>query len=403
MRIALVSAYDYPYPGGVSEHIRHLDEEFRRVGHYVKVIAPSSTDQEELERENIYKLGSVVRVPNNGSVARITLSLRLSGKAKRVLRQEQFDVVHLHEPLLPALPLTVLRHSRALNIGTFHAFQTRSLAYFYAKPILKRFFNKLHGLVAVSEAARDFTGKYFKGNFTIIPNGIDLNLFNPRVEPMSELLDEHLNILFVGRLDKRKGFRYLLEAFPYVKQQIPQARLVVAGAFTHGQRQRYEAVAQSLGISDIVFTGFVPSHELARLYRTADVFCAPSTGGESFGIILLEAMAMGKPIVASDIPGYRGLIRHGEEGLLVQPKKPQSVTDALIHLLRDANLRQQMGEKGRLKSIDYSWEKIASRLIAYYREVGGEHGFEFSDDRERQAARSGSTFSTRLFSMQGDV
>ncbi|MCL5962698.1 MAG: glycosyltransferase family 4 protein [Chloroflexi bacterium] len=403
MRIGLVSAYDYPYPGGVSEHIRHLDEEYRRTGHYVKVIAPSSTDEEQLESGNVYKLGSVVRVPNNGSMARITLSLRLSGKTKRILRQEQFDVVHLHEPLLPALPLTVLRHSKALNIGTFHAFQTRSLAYFYAKPILRRFFNKLHGQVAVSEAASDFVGKYFKGSYTIIPNGIDLALFNPRAEPIRELSDGHLNVLFVGRLDKRKGFRYLLEAFPYVLERVPTARLVVAGAFSEGQRQRYESVATSLGVRDITFTGFVPSDQLARLYRSADVFCAPSTGGESFGIILLEAMAMGKPIVASNIVGYRELIRHGQEGLLVEPKNPRSVADALIQLLGNAELRQSMGESGRFKALDYSWSQIAARLIAYYRDVGARHGFTFSDDRERQAARSFGGYSANLLPMQGDA
>ncbi len=403
MRIALVSAYDYPYPGGVSQHIHHLDEEFRRAGHYVKIIAPSSGDEEELQRGNVYKLGSVVRVPNNGSVARITLSLRLSGKVNRILRQEQFDVVHLHEPLLPALPVTVLRHSKALNIGTFHAYQKRSLVYFYAKPILKRFYNKLHGHIAVSEAARDFIRKYFKADYSIIPNGIDLSLFDPCAEPVPELMDGHFNVLFVGRLDKRKGFRYLLEAFPYVQQRIPNARLVVAGAFSPGQRQRYEAVAQSLGIKNIFFTGFVPSGELVRLYRTADVFCAPSTGGESFGIILLEAMAMGKPIIASDIPGYRDLVQDGEECMLVRPKDPRSVAEALIRLLPDRDLQRQMGEKGRLKSVGFSWPKIATRVIDYYREVGEQQGFLFSDDREKLAARTASAFSSRLFPVRGDL
>lgn len=403
MKIALVPAYDYSYPGGVSEHVRHLDEEFRRAGHYVRIIAPSSTDQEELERGNVYKVGSVVRIPNNGSVARITLSLRLSGKVKRILRNEEFDVIHLHEPLLPALPVTVLRHSKALNIGTFHAFQTRSLAYFYAKPILKRFFNKLHGCIAVSEAARDFIGKYFKADYTIIPNGIDLELFDPRVEPIRELLDGHLNVLFVGRLDKRKGLRYLLEAFPYVKEHVPEARLVVAGAFTEEHRQRYESIAHGLGLSDIIFTGFLPSRELVRYYRTCDVFCAPSTGGESFGIILLEAMAMGRPIVASDIPGYRDLVHHAEEGLLVEPKNSRSVADALIRLLRDPSLREEMGKRGSLKALDYSWPKIAARLINYYRKVGHGYGFTFSDDREKQKARGVNAFYPRLYPAHGDT
>src|SRR3989304_931615 len=219
MKIALVSPYDYPYPGGVTAHIHHLDEEFTRLGHTVKVIAPSSSDEDVLERENVLKVGSVVRIPSNGSVARITLSLRLSGKVKQILEREQFDVVHLHEPLLPALPLTVLRHSHALNVGTFHAYSRNPIAYFYARPILKRFFRKLDGVTAVSEAARDFVLRHFPADYAIFPNGIDPERFSQALAPLPQFADSKRNILFVGRLEKRKGFKYLLRAFQRVKQE----------------------------------------------------------------------------------------------------------------------------------------------------------------------------------------
>ncbi|MCL4459845.1 MAG: glycosyltransferase family 4 protein [Chloroflexi bacterium] len=369
MKIALVSPYDYPYPGGVTQHIHHLEEEFRRLGHQVKIIAPSSSDKEELARENIIKVGNVVSIPANGSVARITLSLRLSGRVKRILDHEQFDVVHLHEPMLPALPLTVLHHSRALNIGTFHAYWGTNIAYFYAKPILKRFFNKLDGRIAVSEAALGFVSRHFPGDYTIIPNGINLQRFGGDVPPIAELRDGKLNILFVGRLEKRKGFKYLLKAFPLVKRALPQARLIVVGAYSEGVKARYEAYVARHNLQDIIFTGYVTADMLPRYYRTCDVFCAPSTGGESFGIVLLEAMASGKPVVASDIEGYRLVVSDSVDGLLVPPKDEEALAETLIRLLQDPSLGYEMGQRGALKAQDYSWSKVARRVLNYYQSV----------------------------------
>ncbi|MBI2952881.1 MAG: glycosyltransferase family 4 protein [Chloroflexi bacterium] len=401
MKIGLVSAYDYPYPGGVSEHVHHLEDEFRRLGHTVKIIAPSSSDMEELARENILKVGNVMPIPANGSIARISVSFRLSGRIKQILRQEQFDVIHLHEPLLPALPVTVLRHSQALNIGTFHAYQSRSLGYFYGRKILKRFFNKLHGRIAVSEAARGFVAKYFPGDYSVIPNGIDLRRFHSGVEPLPQFLDDCLNILFVGRLEKRKGFQYLLKAFPYVKHDFPKARLIVAGGYSDDDKAQYEYLAERAGLRDVVFAGFVPSDLLPRYYQSCDIFCAPSTGGESFGIILLEAMAMGKPVVASDITGYRHLVQSGEEGLLVHPKNETSLAVALTRLLADREMRERMGEKGRLKALDYSWSKIARRVLDYYDETAKRAGITFGKGYREPA----SFFRRRLrprFSFQSD-
>ncbi|MDA8189531.1 MAG: glycosyltransferase family 4 protein [Dehalococcoidales bacterium] len=402
MKIGLVSAYDYPYPGGVSEHVHHLEEEFTRLGHAVKIIAPSSSDKEELARGNVYKVGSVVPIPANGSVARISLSLRLSGSVKRILRQEQFDVIHLHEPLLPALPVTVLRHSHALNVGTFHAYQNRSLAYFYGKRILKRFFNKLHGRIAVSQAAREFIGKYFPASYEVIPNGIDLRQFNENVEPLPEYNDGYLNILFVGRLEKRKGFQYLLKAFPYIKHEIPNARLIVAGGYGEEDKEQYESFAQRTGLADIVFAGFVPSELLPRYYKSSTLFCAPSTGGESFGIILLEAMATGKPIVASDIEGYRGLLQHGVEGLLVPPKDETALAVAIVRLLADRELREKMAEGGRRKALDYSWSKVARQVLKYYYDLGEQYGFSLSEDRARPAPFGATPFPSRLYPLHGE-
>src|SRR5919204_350466 len=193
MKLALVSPYDFAYPGGVTEHVAHLAEQFRARGHEVHIIAPSSDDEAEPLTDlpgQVHRIGRVVSIPANGSVARITLSLRSYLQAKRLLQEQQFDLIHLHEPMMPALPLTVLRHSTATNVGTFHAFRNTPLAYFYGKPILRPFFRKLHGHIAVSSAARDFVGEYFPADYRLIPNGIDFPRFNQRHAPLQELADE---------------------------------------------------------------------------------------------------------------------------------------------------------------------------------------------------------------------
>ncbi|MHB1132314.1 MAG: glycosyltransferase family 4 protein [Chloroflexota bacterium] len=370
MRIALVSPYDYPYPGGVTEHIAHLEAQFTRLGHTVKIIAPSSTsDQGVLALGNVLKVGGVVNIPANGSVARITLSLRLSGRIKRILQEERFDVVHLHEPLVPALPLTVLHHSKAVNIGTFHRFGGTQMMYYYGKPILRRFFNRLDGRIAVSDAAREFISRHFNAKYIVIPNGIDVRNFGPQVEPFPELRDGKLNILFVGRLEKRKGFSYLLRAFLRLKRETPNVRLIVVGPYNEKAQHRYENFLCDHNLSDVYFTGYVSKYDLARYYRTCDVFCAPSTGGESFGVILLEAMASGKPIIAADIQGYRGVLQHGREGLLVPPKDDEALADGLRRILADRDLAEGMGQYGWAKAQDYSWEKVSQRILTYYSAV----------------------------------
>lgn len=370
MKIALVSPYDYPYPGGVTEHIAHLEEQFTGLGHRVKIIAPSSSsDEQVLAMGNILKVGGVVNIPANGSVARITLSLRLSGRVKRILREEDFDIVHLHEPLVPALPLTVLYHSQAINIGTFHRFGGTQMMYYYGKPILRRFFNKLDGRIVVSESAQRFVSRHFSAKYMVIPNGIDVQNFGPHVHPFRELRDGKVNLLFVGRLEKRKGFSHLLRAFVRVKRQEPNVRLLVVGPYSEKSRNRYEKFLNQHDVGDVYFTGYVSKEDLARHYRTCDIFCAPSTGGESFGIILLEAMASGRAIVASDIDGYRAVLHDGREGLLVPPQDDEALANGILHLIRNPELAAQMGRLGQAEAQQYSWERVSQRVLAYYRAV----------------------------------
>ena len=368
MKIALVSAYDYPYPGGVTEHISHLSAEFKRRGHEVHIIAPQSAAVKDLTTEIVHPVGTVVPVPANGSVARLSLSVRLSRKVKEILERERFDVIHLHEPLLPALPITVLRHSQTVNIGTFHAFARSNYAYFYGKPILKYFVRKLHGRIAVSPPARDFVAEYFPGHYEVIPNGIDYERFaGASPAPLERYREGGPNVLFVGRIEKRKGLKFLLRAMGGVWDHFPAARLIVVGAGP--LLEDYRRLVEANRLENVEFVGFVPSEDLLRYYQSCDVFCAPSTGQESFGIVLLEAMASGKPLVASDISGYRSVVTHGVHGLLVPPKDEQALALALVRLLSDPDLRARMGQAGRAWAAEFSWDKVAGRVLDFYDRV----------------------------------
>jgi phosphatidylinositol alpha-mannosyltransferase len=368
VKIALVSPYDYPYPGGVTEHVRSLAEQFLLRGHDVHVIAPSSTDPASLpDQPVIHRVGRPMSIPANGSVARITLPVRGYVQVKHLLAYQGYDIVHLHEPLMPALPLTVLHHSPAVNVGTFHAFGRSNIAYFYAKPVLKPLFKRLHGKIAVSSSARDFVAQRFPDEYRVIPNGIDYHRFATPVEPLPRFEDDRLDVLFVGRLEKRKGLEYLLRAWPRVQQAVPSARLIVVGA---GRRlTKYRQWVERHGWHDVHFVGHVSPDDLVRYYQTSDLFCAPSTGQESFGIVLLEAMAAGRPIVASRIPGYAEVLEHGREGLLVPPRVPSALATALTTLLLDADRRQAMSAHGRTKAQAFDWTRVAERVLNFYEET----------------------------------
>jgi phosphatidylinositol alpha-mannosyltransferase len=369
MKIALVSPYDFAYPGGVVNHIMSLGNHLAQMDHEVKFIAPASSPITTLGDRFIH-IGKPRAIPVSGSVARVTISPRLSTRITEMLEKEKFDIIHLHEPLMPMLCTTVLRMSRTANVGTFHAFDGKG--YNIAKPfgpiLFKRWFSKLDVHVAVSKPAGEFVNKYFPADYNIIPNGIDTRHFSPNVAPIDELCDEKLNILFVGRLEKRKGADYLLKAYEQVKRDIPNSRLIIVGPGTK-LRDKYEKQVKKHDLRDVVFVGYTNYEELPRYYKTADVFCAPATGWESFGIVLLEAMAVGKPIVASNIDGYASILTHGAEGLLVPPKDEKSLAQTLTSLLNDEKLRQEMGARGILKAKEYDWKNVARRVEALYSKV----------------------------------
>ena len=370
MKIALVSPYDFAYPGGVTNHISCLEHQLTLMGHEVKVIAPASKAVSAFG-DRFIPIGTPRPIPSSGSICRITISPHLAPTIKAVLDREKFDIIHLHEPFMPMLCTAVLRFSHTTNVGTFHACHGRP-GYNFGWPIstimLKRRAHKLHSKIAVSKPAMEFASKYVPGDYTIIPNGIDLAHFSPDVSPIDEFCDGKLNILFVGRLESRKGLNYLIKAYQRVKGEFSNSRLIIVGPGTR-LRRKYERQVKRNRLEDVVFVGYVPYAELPRYYKTADIFCSPATGRESFGIALLEAMAIGKPIAASNIDGYANLITEGVEGLLVPPKDDKALAQALISLMANESLRQQMAARGKLTAKGYDWKHVAQRILDYYVKV----------------------------------
>lgn len=373
MKIGIVSPYDWSYPGGVRDHVSHLADEFIALGHDVRVMAPASGVKGKQAEQNIYKMGGTTPFPINGSIARIALNPALGRHVRHVLQRERFDVVHLHEPLLPGLSLTVLRYSRALNVGTFHAFarpgmtSTPYLAYASAYPFLRPYFRRLAGRIAVSSAAYDFASHYFDGDFRIIPNGVSLDRFSSQAAPFPSYMDGKLNILFVGRFEKRKGAKFLLRAIPTIRERFPNTRFIFVG---EGRlRSGFQQFVQRRGWQDVIFTGYVPDEDKARYFASAHVFCAPATGGESMGIVLLEAMAAGKPVVATNIAGYSTVITDGTDGLLVPPRDSEALAFTIGRLLENEPLRQKFTHAGLLKARDYAWPRVARRVLDYYSEL----------------------------------
>jgi phosphatidylinositol alpha-mannosyltransferase len=379
VKIALVSPYDWSYPGGVQDHIRHLAGQLRARDHSVRILTPATGPRGKRVEYGTYKLAWAAPLRVNGSVARVSLAPDVRGHLRSVLDLEQFDVIHLHEPLASVLSLSLLRLAPRLDatiLGTFHAWAPHALtstsqwAYISTKPFLKQYFRKLHGHIAVSSAAEEFISRFFPADYRIIPNGVDMRRFGSLAAPLPRFADEKQNVLFLGRIEARKGLKYLLRAIPRIREQYPNTRFLIGGEGP--LRPDYQRFVERKGWRDVVFLGRVSDDELPSLYASAQIFCAPSTGGESQGIVLLEAMAGGRAVIASDIPGYRSVIRSGEHGILTPPKDAEHLAWAVCRLLGDETLRARLGHAARARAEEFSWAHVGRQVEDYYGELVAE-------------------------------
>ncbi len=362
MKVGLVSPYVYPLPGGVTQHVRFLYENLRLRGHDVRIITSSHGLQRSSEGD-VLRLGKGFSMPANGSMGTVTVSPRFISQVRDVLAREQFDLLHFHEPFVPFLSLVVLRESTSVNIGTFHAYGGWSPAYEFGSRALRGYAARLHGRIAVSAAARHFIDRYFPGDYKVIPNGVDAERYG-RAVPVARWQDGTPNILFVGRFEPRKGVLDLLKAYRHIRKDGVEARLLlVGGGPQEREARRYVATRRMGGVE---FLGRVSDDEKLQLFRTADVYCSPATGRESFGIVLLEAMAAGAPIVASDIHGYKGVVRRGREALLVPPHEPKDLAAAIERLLRDRELAARFSASGVTRAEEFSWPRVTAKVDDYY-------------------------------------
>ena len=362
MKIGLVTPYIFPLPGGVNAHVGYLYENLVKRGHDVRIISATHGPQRSSEGD-IIRLGYGWSVPTNGSVGTLTVSHRYPQLVQEMLEREQFDVIHFHEPFVPFLSLVILRYSKAVNVATFHAYSGFSPSYEFGKRFMRTPAHRLHGRIAVSAAAMHFIKRYFPGDYKVIPNGVDLAQFDD-VPPFARWNDGVPNILFVGRFEQRKGLMYLLRAYYQLRLEGLGCRLLVVGNGPQaGEARRY---IQSRRLGGVEMLGRLSDHDKARAFATADIYAGPATGQESFGIVLLESMASGTPIVCSDIHGYKGVVRRNEQAVLVPPRDVEALAAALGTLLRDPLLRERMGDSGRERAVQFGWENITGKVEDYY-------------------------------------
>ena len=369
MKIAMVTPYDLAVPGGVNSHALHLASSFRALDHDVRVIGPASGEVAHTSAE-VHVLGRARAIRAGGSVARIAISHRLAHSVQTLLHQEAFDVVHLHEPMMPMLPLQFLRYSEATNIGTFHAAESvgRRLGQL-AAPLVRRWVSRLDAHIAVSNVASAQAESYLSRPCELIPNCIDVEAFARPAPPLDgacpELREGRRTILFVGRQEPRKGLSDLLAAYGRLRAHQPDTQLLVVGPMSSLGR-RYRSWVARQGWDDVIFTGAVSQTDLPRYYQAANLLCAPAIGGESFGLVLAEAMAAGLPIVASDIPGFRQVLEGSGAGVMVPPRDPNRLAETLLTLLKDAPALASLGAGGRRRAEAFSIETVGRQVLAVY-------------------------------------
>jgi phosphatidylinositol alpha-mannosyltransferase len=363
MRIALVTEYYYPHLGGICEHVHFFAREARRRGHHVDVITSHIPGAEE--QPHVIRLGRSQSVYCNGSQARITVGLRLRRQMRDVLRYGRYDIVHVHSPLTPVLPVLAIEEADCPVVGTFHTYFDRSIGYSLGRRFFQRRLEMLSAAIAVSRSTTVALERYFDADWRIIPNGIDTDVFRPNVPPPPGVARDAPTILFLGRFDPRNGLSALIDAFRRIKGRRRRARLLVVG--DGPLREHY--YKQANGDPDIVFAGAVlegrPSY-----YAYSSVYACPTTKA-SFGITLLEAMACETPIVCSDILGFRDVVVHEREALMVPSGDRVALADSLVRVLDDTGLAMRLGASGRRHSLDYSWARVTSQILEVYTSVLG--------------------------------
>ncbi|MCF3176847.1 glycosyltransferase family 4 protein [Streptomyces sioyaensis] len=362
MKIGIVCPYAWDVPGGVQFHIRDLADHLIRLGHEVSVLAPA--DDDTPLPPYVVSAGRAVPVPYNGSVARLNFGLLSAARVRRWLQHGAFDVIHIHEPASPSLGLLTCWAAQGPIVATFHTSNPRSRAMIAAYPILQPALEKIRARIAVSEYARRTLVEHLGGDAVVIPNGVDVDFF-ASAEPKAEW--QGRTIGFIGRIDEpRKGLPVLMKALPAILAEVPDTRLLVAG---RGDEEEAVAALPAEMRSRVEFLGMVSDEDKARLLRSVDVYVAPNTGGESFGIILVEAMSAGAPVLASDLDAFAQVLDQGEAGELFANEDADALAASAVRLLGNPARLAELRERGSRHVRRFDWSTVGADILAVYETV----------------------------------
>jgi phosphatidyl-myo-inositol alpha-mannosyltransferase len=364
VRIGLACPYTWDVPGGVQVHVRDLAETLLHLGHEVSVITP--VDDEEMLPSYAVSAGKAMSVPYNGSVTRILMGPVSAARVRRWVREGGFDVVHAHEPTAPSVSLLACMMASGPLVATYHTSNPRSRILTALQGALQPSLEKVWANIAVSEAARRTIVEHLGVDAILVPNGVNLAAFKDAT-PLPELASPDPTIVFVGRIDEpRKGLAVLLEALPLVANAIPNVRVLVAGP---GDVEEVAQTLTPLARKHVHLLGLISNADKPRVFRTADVYVAPNTGQESFGIVLLEAMAAHTPVVASDIDAFRRVLDDGRAGRLFANEAPVSLANVLIEVLGSETERARLAEAGWKAVQQYDWATVATEIVQVYETV----------------------------------
>lgn len=361
IRIGMVCPYGWDTPGGVQTHMKDLAEYLISEGHYVSVLAPVSDDSIRVE-DYVVNAGKPISIPVNGSVARVLFGPLASSRAKQWIAAGDFDLLHLHEPAIPSLSLLACSAAEGPIVGTFHVSTPKKKAIYAIGPILEPIVEKLTARIAVSELARSTLKAHFDTDAVVIPNGIDGQKYaNAKVNP--EYSGPN-SIGFMGRFEEpRKGLQVLIDSLAIVARFIPNVKYLIAGP---GDSEEFLKQLNPQLQSRIEFLGRLSDQEKESFLKSVDVYVAPNTGGESFGIILTEALSAGTAVVASDIPAFKAVLENGEVGALFKNQDSADLAKVIVGLLRDDERRKKLASNGKLSAQKYDWQVVAEQIESVY-------------------------------------
>jgi len=367
VRVGLVCPYSFDVPGGVQAHVADLARTLIGMGHHVSVLAPGDDSEGAVEfPEFVVPSGRSVPIPYNGSVARLSFGPVSYTKVRKWIRAGNFDVLHVHEPVAPSLSLIALVVADGPIVATFHTANPRSRWLNAFQGVLQPFMEKITGRIAVSELARQVQVEHLGGDAVIIPNGVDVKFFAD-ASPLPGYPRTGGTIGFVGRYDEsRKGMAVLLDALRLMVPLRPELRLVVAGS---GDEKDLRELAGPELAGALRFLGRVSDPDKASMLRSLDIYCAPNIGGESFGIILTEAMSAGTPVVASDLDAFRRVLDNGIAGVLSPVGDAPALARALSAVLDDPGRRAVLAAQGRRVVAAYDWPVVAATVVKVYETV----------------------------------